>query len=106
MPGHLIDVHHHVTPPERLADMKARDLGERPTLEWTLQKSLAMMAADGVATAMLSIPNIHNGDRSVIRGLVRTCNDYTARIVADHKGKFGHFASLSLPDVEGALADI
>jgi predicted TIM-barrel fold metal-dependent hydrolase len=104
--GHLIDVHHHVTPPERLADMKARGLGERPTLEWTLAKSLAMMESDGVATAMLSIPNIYTGDRAVIRRLVRVCNDYTARVAADHKGRFGHFASLSLPDVEGALADI
>ena len=106
MPGRIIDVHHHVTPPERLADMKARGLGERPTLEWTLEKSLAMMEAGGIATSMLSIPNVYTGDRAVIRGLVRTCNDYTARVVADHKGRFGHFASLSLPDVDGALADI
>jgi 6-methylsalicylate decarboxylase len=104
--GGIIDVHHHITPPERLAEMKAKGLGERPTLDWTLEKSLAMMEAGGVATAMLSIPNIYTGDRATIRGLARHCNEHGARIVADHKGRFGLFAALPLPDVEGALAEI
>lgn len=103
---HIIDVHHHITPPQRLADMRARGVGERPTLDWTLEKSLAMMEAGGVATAMISIPNIYQGDRAVIRGLARHCNEHAARIAADRKGRFGLFACLPLPDVEGALAEI
>lgn len=106
MAGQIIDVHHHITPPQRLADMKARGLGERPTLDWTLEKSLAMMEAGGVATAMISIPNIFTGERAGLRGLARHCNEHAARIVADHKGRFGLFACLPLPDVEGALAEI
>ena len=101
-----IDVHHHITPPARLEDMLARKIGERPTREWTLAKSLAMMDAGGIATTMISIPNIWVGDSSAIRGLARHCNDYAARIVADHPGRFGLFACLPLPDVEGSLAEI
>ncbi|MGH7091654.1 MAG: amidohydrolase family protein [Stellaceae bacterium] len=102
----IIDVHHHITPPERLADMRRRGVGERPTLEWTLEKSLAMMDRDGVATAMLSIPNIYQGERATLRRLARHCNEHGARIVANHPGRFGLFACLPLPDVEGALAEI
>ena len=55
---------------------------------------------------MISIPNVYQGDRAVIRGLVRACNEHAARIVADHPGRFGLFACLPLPDVDGALAEI
>jgi 6-methylsalicylate decarboxylase len=102
----IIDVHHHITPPQRLVDMRARGAGERPTLDWTLEKSLAMMDEGGIATAMISIPNIYQGDRGVIRALARHCNEHAARIVADHPGRFGLFACLPLPDVDGALREI
>ena len=102
----VIDVHHHITPPQRLIDMRARGAGERPTLDWTIEKSLAMMEAGGVATAMLSIPNIYQGDRGIVRALARHCNEHAARIAADHPGRFGLFACLPLPDVEGALLEI
>jgi predicted TIM-barrel fold metal-dependent hydrolase len=102
----IIDVHHHITPPQRLVDMRARGAGERPTLDWTLEKSLAMMDAGGIATAMISIPNIYQGDRGVIRTLARHCNEHAARIVADHPGRFGLFACLPLPDVDAALREI
>jgi 6-methylsalicylate decarboxylase len=102
----IIDVHHHITPPARLADMRARGVGERPTLEWTLDKSLEMMERGGIATTMISIPNIYQGDRAVIRLLARACNDHAAQVVADHPGRFGLFACLPLPDVDGALHEI
>jgi len=106
MPGRIIDVHHHITPPQRLLDMRARGAGERPTLDWTLEKSLAMMEAGGIATTMISIPNIYQGDPTNLRALARHCNDHAARIALDHPGRFGLFACLPLPDIDGALAEI
>jgi predicted TIM-barrel fold metal-dependent hydrolase len=105
-PAGIIDIHHHFTPPTRLAEMRARGIGERPTLEWTLAKSLDMMDRDGVARAVISVPNIWMGDRGVVRKVARDCNEYIARVMADHPGRFGLFACLPLPDVEGSLREI
>ena len=40
------------------------------------------------------------------RSLVRLCNDYAARLVSDHSGKFGLFAALPLPDIDGSLREV
>ena len=40
------------------------------------------------------------------RRLVRINNDYNAQVVRDHPTRFGMFAALPLPDVEGSLKEI
>ena len=63
----------------------------------------------GVQTAMLSItaPGVWFGDVQEARTLAREMNDYAAaRMVGDHKGRFGLFAVLPLPDVDGSLREI
>jgi predicted TIM-barrel fold metal-dependent hydrolase len=62
----------------------------------------------GTATAMTSItsPGLWFGNKDVSRRLCRESNEYAAKLVSDHRGRFGMFASIPLPDIDGALREI
>ncbi len=103
-----IDVHHHYTSPALLAMMKGRRTNQTFNMNWTLQKSLDAMDEAGVATAVVSTsdPGVFFGDYDQAKGLARDCNEYQARMVADHKGRFGMFTTLPLPDIDNTLTEI
>src|SRR6266571_4195345 len=104
---HRIDVHHHHTPPPYLAAITARNI-TGPVRDWTPEKSLADMDRAGVATALTSIttPAIRFLDDADARKLARECNDYSAKLVADGKGRFGMFAVMPMPHVDATLNEI
>ena len=101
-----IDAHHPVAPPKYIEEMRA--LLQPPTINWTPERTLADMDEAGVATAITSIttPGVWIGDNAQGRRVARECNDYSARLAADHPGRFGMFAALPLPDIEGSLREI
>ncbi len=103
-----IDVHHHYVPPFHAEVMAVRRSGGRPP-RWTPQMSLDDMDKSGIATAIVSL--VQPGawfadDVPLSRRLARECNDYGARMVTDHPGRFGLFAFIALPDAEGSLKEI
>src|SRR5437870_9438477 len=104
---HRIDVHHHHTPPPYLAAITARNI-TGPVREWTPEKSLADMDRGGVATALTSIttPALRFLDDADARKLARECNNYSAKLVADGKGRFGMFAVMPMPHVDATLNEI
>ncbi len=75
---------------------------------WSAETHLELMDRSGIDAAVLSVssPGVHFGDDSAARVLARRLNDFAASVVADHPSRFGWFASLPLPDVYGALAEI
>jgi predicted TIM-barrel fold metal-dependent hydrolase len=75
---------------------------------WSVPRYLEDMDKAGVATAMTSItsPGLWFRDPAIARPLARSCNDYAAKLRADHPGRFGVFACLPLPDVDGSLREI
>ncbi len=107
-----IDVHHHMYPPfymkAREAELQREGFHPRP---WTPEMSLEMMDKAGVATALLSpvqrLVMDSMSDRSErARSLARQNNEYAAKLMQDHPGRFGNFAALPLPDQEGSLKEI
>jgi predicted TIM-barrel fold metal-dependent hydrolase len=113
MPPHRIDTHHHIYPPGYVA--QERDRIQKTThalfgrlLEWTPARAVEVMDKSGIATAIASIsaPGIWFGDSARARRTARECNEYCARLSIDHKGRFGQFAAIPLPDVDGSLREI
>jgi predicted TIM-barrel fold metal-dependent hydrolase len=104
---HRIDVHHHHTPPPYLAAITARNI-PGPVRDWTPAKSIEDMDRAGVATAVTSIttPAMRFLDDPAARKVARECNDYSARLVADGKGRFGMFAVMPMPYVDATLLEI
>ena len=104
-----IDTHHHYYPPKYLAESsKYHDGTVSHTPPWSAALSLSDMDKGGVETSILSIsaPGVWFGDNAAARIEARECNEYGAQLARDHPGRFGLFASLPLPDVEGALREI
>jgi predicted TIM-barrel fold metal-dependent hydrolase len=77
-------------------------------MNWTPAKALEDMDRDGVATSIMSTsePSVYFGDAAAARALARECNEYFAKLVSDRPARFGMFATLPLPDVDGALREI
>lgn len=104
-----IDTHHHIVPPvyrQWLLD-QGLDAGGRAIPEWSASGSLELMERNGTATAILSVstPGVHLGDDEVARRLARAVNTFAAEVVASAPDRFGFYATLTLPDLEGAIAE-
>ncbi len=110
--NHRIDTHHHIVPPCWLAEegprMAATAVNFDFVAKWTAERSLEAMDRHGVATAVTSISTviIRPDDPKGMQRLTRECNEYAARLAADHPGRFGTFALLPLPHVDLCLREI
>jgi predicted TIM-barrel fold metal-dependent hydrolase len=104
----LIDVHYHGNSPGFIAAIKAHNTGQTALMNWTPAKAIEDMDRDGVATSIMSTsePGVYFGDAAAARALARESNEYAARLVADRPTRFGMFATLPLPDVDGTLREI
>jgi predicted TIM-barrel fold metal-dependent hydrolase len=107
-----IDVHHHMLPPDYASLTRDRILeitsGDTAVLKWTPEVTLEQMEQFGVASSILSlpVPGAWYQGKETSRNLARISNEYGARLSQDYPGRFGVFAALPLPDVEGSLAEI
>jgi predicted TIM-barrel fold metal-dependent hydrolase len=60
-----------------------------------------------IRTAVTSLtPRVLMKNMHRLREVARTCNEFQAQMALEHPSRFGSFALLPLPDVDGALEEI
>ena len=104
-----IDVHHHILP-----DFFWRDTNEHGPVggiappPWSSAQALSFMDDAGIDIALTSIstPGVHTGDDARAGSLARRCNELAAKLVQARPDRFGSFACLPLPHVDGSLAEL
>jgi 6-methylsalicylate decarboxylase len=108
----IVDVHHHIMEPKflELQQMRiaASGYAGAELQKWTPSWSIEEMDKVGADVSILSIstPGSWTGNAEQSRKLARSINDYKAQIVRDHPKRFGFFATIPLPDIDGSLAEI
>ncbi len=106
-----IDVHAHFLPPSYVAALSVAGI-DRPdgfphVPRWSTTDALARMDSLGITAAVLSISSPGVGFAGAGRErLARSTNEEGADIVRDHPRRFGVLASLPLPDIDAALAEV
>lgn len=105
-----IDVHHHLLPPAFVATVERlglREVAGAPLPEWSPSRSLEVMDARGIQTAILSLsaPGVFFGDVQQACDLARACNEYAADVRGRHPGRFGFLAVLPMPFTAPACAE-
>jgi 6-methylsalicylate decarboxylase len=104
-----IDVHQHVVPPfyaEALASHGGDPSGS-VTPDWSPERAIAFKDSQQIATGILSVstPSVVGWAQDERRQMARRINEYTADLAARRPDRFGSFATLPLPDIDGALAE-
>jgi len=105
-----IDLHHHVIP-DFYWDASNEDgnaAGGITPPRWSLEGAIAYLdeARIDAAVPSISTPGVHFGDDAAARSLASKVNEFLADIRRDRPDRFGAFAALPLPDVEGSLEQI
>ena len=105
-----VDLHHHVIPAFywEASNEDGNAAGGITPPRWSLDGAIAYLDEAGIDVAVPSIstPGVHFGDDAAARTLAREVNEYLAGIKHDRPDRFGAFAALPLPDIDGTLDQI
>jgi aminocarboxymuconate-semialdehyde decarboxylase len=106
----VVDLHQHVIPDFywSASNEDGNAAGGITPPRWSLDGAIAYLDEAGIDVAVPSIstPGVHFGDDAAARTLARQVNEYLAGIRHDRPDRFGAFAALPLPDVDGSLDQI
>ncbi|GAA4088907.1 amidohydrolase family protein [Nonomuraea soli] len=105
-----VDVHQHLVPEPYARWLRSHGVdapGGRPLPSWSPAEALEFMERQGIAKAVVSLttPGAYLGDGGDAAYVARQSNTYAAQLAADHPGRFGFFATLTLPDVDTAVQE-
>jgi 6-methylsalicylate decarboxylase len=108
----IVDMHHHFYPPKYVAEIASKftetDSQRALRTNWNPKFSLDQMDQCGVATAIgsLTSPGVWLGNNQQGRAWARQCNEYGAQLIKDYPGRFGMWAAIPLPDIDGSLREM
>jgi aminocarboxymuconate-semialdehyde decarboxylase len=105
-----IDVHQHVVPPFWSAALERNGGDASGTVipTWSPDAALAFMDTNRIQTGVLSLtaPGVVGWKDAERQSMARRVNEYVADLGIRHPQRFGSFATVPLPDVEGALSEV
>jgi predicted TIM-barrel fold metal-dependent hydrolase len=104
-----IDVHQHLLPDDYRDLLHRHRIGEaggRALPAWSPEAAVALMDDAGIATGIVSVstPGVSFLDGDAAIAAARSLNDHGATLDRSYPGRFGHFATLPMPDA-AASAD-
>ena len=104
------DTHQHILPDFfwEATENDHAPIGGLAPLRWSKETAISFMDDAGIdlAVVSLSTPGVHTGDSAKARALARRCNEFSAELVRSRPDRFGGFACLPLPDVDGSLEEL
>ena len=109
MPSGRVDTHHHIVPPVWADVLRAQSyFGGQAIPAWSGSAAVELMDELDIGVAITSVgrPGVYFGDQEEAVRLARQVNEFSADLAREHPGRFGFFASLPLPDVDAALAEL
>lgn len=102
-----IDVHHHILPGFFFEATNETDnpVGGLAPAPWSKESALSYMddAEIDVSVVSISTPGVHVGDDAAAVDLARRMNELAAQLIQERPDRFGAFAALPLPDLDGSL---
>jgi predicted TIM-barrel fold metal-dependent hydrolase len=105
-----VDIHQHLIPDFywQASNEDGNAAGGITPPRWSREGAIAYLdeARIDVAVPSISTPGVHFGDDTAAQTLARAVNEYLAEMKRQRPDRFGGFASLPLPDVEGSLAEL
>jgi predicted TIM-barrel fold metal-dependent hydrolase len=108
----FIDTHHHLLLPEYQQALIRAGAGDpsRPLRRGddatTVLTKMAELGIDAAVVNPLSVAGVHHGNDAHARYLTESVNEAQAKFVAAAPDRLGFFATLPLPDIDGALTQM
>jgi predicted TIM-barrel fold metal-dependent hydrolase len=106
-----IDTHQHHIPQfyiKALEGIGVHGSGENPWAKWSVEQAIDVLDRKGIAATVSSIssPGVYFGDVTFAKALARDCNEFSARMVADHGSRFATLGVVPLPDTAAACREL
>jgi predicted TIM-barrel fold metal-dependent hydrolase len=103
-----LDTHVHLIPDAYRAALVQRELTPYPLPAWSPELTWALMERHAIDAAVLSLspPGVSFGDQGLANELARMVNETTAALVREAPDRLGGMATVPLPGVDDALAEV